>query len=110
MSQDILKKVKSIILNEARTKYGARKQPITISPKQWEAINAGAISTSALRDIITDISSDVLKTMAMPKSPKVSLSSKDVLMIKSLSNRGYTNMQIAKKLGISPSTVSNAIK
>ena len=73
--------------------------------QEWEAIQAGAISPSKLKTIINNADLDTLRQMAMPRSTK-QLSQSKINHIATLKASGYTNAQIAQKLGVSTSTVS----
>lgn len=99
-----LKKLKQQALSNARARVGAKRTPITITPEEWEAIQAGAISDNKLSEIINFIDDDRLKQLANPRATN-ELSNAVISRIQTLSSHGYTNAQIAQNLGISPSTV-----
>ena len=99
------KKAGQQALDKMRMKVGAKKEPVKITEKEWEAIQAGAISPSKLRTIINNADLDTLRQMAMPRSTK-QLSQSKINHIATLKASGYTNAQIAQKLGVSTSTVS----
>jgi hypothetical protein len=54
MDADDLKKIKWQALNTARVRVGAKKKDIDIEPKEWEAIQAGAITNNTLLQIINN--------------------------------------------------------
>ena len=60
MTAEEEKKVKSQALAEARVRYGAKKDPVDITDKEWEAIQAGAIHTQMLRDILNNTDKDIV--------------------------------------------------
>lgn len=91
-------------LARARAAVGAKRNNIYITNKEWEAIQAGAITKSRLLDIINHADKDRLKQLSMPQN-FAKLSKVQVSRMKSLSNRGYTNEEIASQLGVSSSTV-----
>ena len=66
LDNDDIKKLKSRALIKARAKTGAGKQQIQITPSEWEAIQAGAISSNKLKQIINNSDLDTLKQLAMP--------------------------------------------
>lgn len=101
-----LKKIKQQILVQARTEAGAHRTPIDITPKEWEAIQSGAISDHKLQQIIKYVDDDKLKQLATPH-PTTVLSAAKIANIKSMAATGYTTSQIAEALGVSTSTVSN---
>ena len=104
-----LKKIKQQALTQARADVGAHRTPIEITPREWEAIQSGAISDHKLQQIIKFVDDDKLKQLATPHSANV-LSDSKVRTIKQMSNNGYTNAQIAEALGVSTSTVSSYLK
>lgn len=97
-------------LNEARAMVGAKKERIKISDREWEAIQAHAISTAKLIDIINNTDIDSLKKRATPRN-KTELTDAQINKMKAMYNSGmYTQKEIADSLGVSTSTVSKAIR
>lgn len=105
MTKKEKKKAGQQALDKMRMKVGAKKEPVKITEQEWEAIQAGAISPSKLKTIINNADLDTLRQMAMPRSTK-QLSQSKINHIATLKSSGYTNAQIAQKLGVSTSTVS----
>ena len=105
------KKLKQNSINDARADVGANGKGtrFTITDKEWEAIQAGAVSDSKLMQILRYTDQDALKARAMPKTT-TQLSDTKVQKIKSMSASGYTNAEIAEALGVSTSTINNYIK
>ena len=100
----------------ALTKYRAelgsvsrKERSINISDREWEAIQAGAISETTLKKILNNTDIDVLRDRATPKS-RTTLSQTKINAIKRMADSNYTIDQIAKKYNISPSTVSKYLK
>lgn len=108
MDSDDLKKLKGRALTEARYQVGASKSQIHISDREWEAIQAGAISTNKLRSIVNNSDLDTLKQLAMPRDHPT-LSAAKQTRAKSMYARGYTMAEIADALGVSSSTVSDIV-
>ena len=104
-----LKKLKGQALAEARVRMGAKKIAVEIEDREWEAIQAGAISTNTLSKIITNTDPDKLKQLATPK-PNRSISPLKEQKIKTLLDSGYTQAEIADKLGLSTTTISKYLK
>lgn len=98
-------KLATRILNRARAELGASRKQISISDKQWEAIQAGAISSTKLEKIYKYADKSRLKQLATPYKNSNSLSKNQISRIKSLSSKGYTNNEIATLLGITDATV-----
>ena len=101
----MLKKVSQQAIVAARQQVGAKRHPITISDKEWEAIQAGAISDNVLSQILDSADIDNLRQRATPRANN-ELSNGKIALIKARAASGYTNAQIAESLGISASTVS----
>lgn len=106
MDKDELKKIKTQALNEARNRVGAKKQQISITDREWEAIQAGAISNNKLTKILDNADLDQIKQLATPRT-KLSLTPAKKKRALSMLETGYTYAEIADALGIPLSTVSN---
>lgn len=107
MDSDTLKKIKFQALTEARNRTGAGKQRIDITPDEWQAIQANAISASKLNDILNNADMDVVKELAAPKDAKLMTSTK-TSRAKSMLASGYTRAEVASALGVSLSTLDDA--
>ena len=104
VSQQAVSKYRQKVKSVAR-----RDRDIQISDKEWEAIQAGAISENTLKKILNNTNIDALRQRATPKATS-SLSSAQVSRIKALSASNYTLNEIANKLGVSTSIVSKYLK
>ena len=109
MNKEEEKKIRQQSLVRNRAKYGAQRHPITFTDREWEAVQAGAVSDNVLTRIIRFADSDELKTRATPRSNGGSraLSEAKQAKIKAMAASGYTNKEIAQALSISVSTVSD---
>ena len=106
-----IKKAGQQALTKAREDVGSvarRDRNIVITDKEWEAIQAGAVSETVLKRILNNSDPDTLRQKAMPKATKV-INQAKANRIKAMS-ASYTIQQIADKLGISTSTVSKYLK
>ena len=106
MSAEEEKKVKAQALAEQRVRYGAKKERINITDKEWEAIQGAAIHTQMLRDLLNNTDADALREKAMPNNFKNTVNPFKEQRIKDLADSGYTQDEIAKIVGLSASTVS----
>lgn len=104
MTNKELKKAGQQALDAARRQVGAKKEQVVITDREWEAIQAGAISTNKLKKILDNADMDKVKQLATPKSSN-KVNTQTISRIKTLKANGYTNSEIANKLGISTSTV-----
>lgn len=102
-------RIKAQALVVARSQVGAKKEPIIITDKEWEAIQANAISSSKLSEIINNASADTVKKLATPR-PSVTLTNSQLALAKSMLSSGmYTQSEVAERLGVSVSTINKAI-
>ena len=107
--QDKKKKAQAQCLEEARYRIGASKTNINISDRQWEAIQAGAISGTKLEEILKNTDVDKLKKRALPRTPK-GISSAKLATARMRINNGYSAEEVASSLGISVSTLYRALE
>ncbi len=105
--KDEISKIRRAAISDARVSTGAsgKGTRITISDGEWEAIQAGAISDTTLKEILRYSDPDVVRERATPRA-STQLSEARVNRIKAMANSGSTNSEIADALGISPSVVS----
>lgn len=112
LKKDEIKKLSQQALTKYREEVGSvsrSDRSIKITDKEWEAIQAGAISENNLKKILNNTDIDSLRERATPRAT-TSLSQAKINQIKAMSNSNYTTSEIAKKLGVSPSTVSKYMK
>lgn len=105
------RKIGQRLMNKYRQETGAiprRERSINITDKEWEAIQAGAISENKLKEILDHSNPDILRERAMP-SNKRQLTSAQINRIKAMSTN-FTLAEIAKKMNVSTSTISNILK
>lgn len=105
MTKAEIKKAGQQALTTARTSVGAKRTPIDITDREWEAIQAGAISENVLTQILNNTNIDTVKQRATPRSTST-LSTSKVNRIVALNASGYSTAEIAEALGVSSSTVS----
>lgn len=102
------KKALDRALKRAREIVGAKRNAIEITDKEWEAIQAGAVSKTTLKDIFRFADQDALRERAMPKDrPKMSAA--NIATMKSMLARGYSNAEVAERFGISTTTLSKYV-
>lgn len=111
MTNKEAKKEKQKAIEYSRNAVGARgkKYRFYITDKEWEAIQAGAISDHKLSELLNAADQDRIKELAYPKQNARALSTAQINKIKAMSAT-HTQSEIADALGISVSTVSNAMK
>ena len=109
MDNDEVKKIKGQALAEARNRVGAKKTMVNITPKEWEAIQAGAISSNKLTQILNNTDLDKVKQMATPRTTTTMTPAK-IARAKSLIASGHSTSEVADALGVSVSTLNNSIE
>lgn len=109
MTKGDVKKASQQALTKYRQQVGAKREPIEINDREWEAIQAGAISEAKLTQILNHADKDKLRERATPRVTSV-LSQAKINRIKAMSNSNYSLNDIAKALGVSASTVSKYLK
>lgn len=105
MSKAEIKKASQQALTSARASVGAKRTPVQITDKEWEAIQAGAISENKLLQILNNTDIDEVRKRATPRTTNT-LSQAKINRIATLRASGYSTSEIAEALGVSSSTVS----
>lgn len=104
-----IKKLNQQELTYARNKVGAKRVPIDISDREWDAIQAGAISDNTLTKILNYTKPEDLKERATPRA-SINISQAKINKIQQMSASGYTASEIAKAVGCSATTVNKYAK
>lgn len=115
--KDEIKKIRTQELKRARASVGTKPRnpnapnslSIKITDREWEAIQAGAISDTTLTEILKYSDMDALRQRATPKRQTRGLTATARSRARALLNRGYTQAEVASELGISVSTLNNAL-
>jgi len=104
-NKKLWKKIKDQILTQARVETGSNRYTFKLTDKEWEAIQAGAVSHSKLLKIMRYADQADIRERATPRS-YTTLSNVQVARLKRLFNTGnYSLAEIAVNMGISPTTV-----
>lgn len=112
LSKSDIKKANQQALTKNRQEVGSisrRNRNIDITDREWEAIQAGAISENRLKQILNNTDADVLRQRATPRTTN-ELSEAKIAKLKNMSNSNYSLNQIAEAVGCSTSTVSKYLK
>lgn len=109
MSKEDRKKLRGRLMVTARDAVGAKKTRVNISNKEWEAIQAGAISENMLTQILNNADMDRVRELATPRQAKRGLMPTQVALVKTMQSRGYTREEIAERMNVSVSTINNAL-
>ena len=104
-----MSKVRRQALAEARARTGAGKKPFLLTPKEWRAIQEGAVSQAMLNKVLEMADETNVRELATPRTtPKISSSM--ISRAKAMSSRGKTAAEIAEALGISTTSVHRALE
>lgn len=105
-----IKKISSVEMQRARDSVGAsgRKSKVTFTDREWEAVQAGAISDNMLTKFLNSSDSDEIVKRAMPKNVTVMTSAK-MSKANAMLRSGYSYAEIAKACGVPESTVYSAL-
>lgn len=108
--KDALQKAKNKALIQARNSVGSSKKDVQIvlTDREWDAIQAGAISDSKLKEILDNTDMDDVRRRATPRA-NAGLSSAQESRAKAMAARGMTQADIADALGVSTSVVNKVI-
>lgn len=109
MQRDEERKVKGQALEEARIRTGAKKDRIKVDDREWEAIQAGAVSNHRLEEILKNSDLDTIRERATPRVNPV-MTSVMTARAKSKLALGYTLEEVADELGIPVSTLQSGVE
>lgn len=105
--QDRKKKVERQAKAAARARLGLTKPEIHISDRQWDAIQAGAVSSSRLREILGYANKKRVLELSMPRANAV-MTPAITARAKAMLAAGATNADVAASLGVPASTLREA--
>lgn len=105
--QDRKKKVERQAKAAARARLGLKKPVIEISDRQWDAIQAGAVSSSRLREILDYADKKRVAELSMPRQNSV-MTAAITARAKAMLAAGATNADVAASLGVPASTLRDA--
>lgn len=113
MTYEEKQRVKSQALDAARhvVKGDGKTSKIDITPREWEAIQAGAISNTTLITVLKKADSDKIKSYATPRTVDAKLSNAQIAALKNKMNSGrFSTADLAEQYGISVSTLYKIIE
>lgn len=110
MSKKDLKRLKGQALEEARARMGAKKPAIQITDREWQAIQAGAISPTALDSILKNCNMSEIRIRALPAHSSRGLSPARVIRAKAMLDLGNTRSDVAEALGISVAVLDRCLR
>lgn len=108
MDGDEIKKLRGRLIKECREIVGAKKSPVEINAREWEAIQNHAVSYNTLKKILNNSDMDYIKQLSMPRSQPV-MSNAKVSRARAMLNQGRTTAEVAEALDVSISTLQKAL-
>lgn len=108
---DDIKRQRQLTIKQTRLRVGSQSRKdlgIKISDRQWEAIQAGAISDSMLSEILRYTDTAEIQKRATPRTAR-EFSPAAKARARTLLNMGYTQAQVAEELGVSVSTINKEV-
>lgn len=109
MQKDEVRKIRGQALAEARLRTGAKKHRVQVNDREWEAIQAGAISNDKLESILKNSDLDAIRKRATPRENPV-MTPTMTTRAKNMLASGYTPAEVADKLGVAVSTLKSSIE
>ena len=103
-------RVKAQIIEEQRARAGTTKRSernIPITDREWEAIQAGALHHSKVKQILDNTDLDDIRERATPRDNKKGMSSSSIARAKAMLRMGYSQADVAKAIGVSVTTLKN---
>lgn len=113
MDKADVRKASQRAMAKAREEVGAvsrRDRNINITDREWEAIQAGAITETKLRRILANSDADSLRQRATPRTTTTISTAKANRIQNMRATGNYTIAQIANELGLSTTTVQKYLK
>lgn len=106
MDKAEVKKMEYLVLEEARARVGAKREPVVPTESEWAAIQAGAIRHTKLTEILNQADMNEIKALATPRSTTLMNSAKQAKADRLLRS-GATQSEVARQLGVSLTTLKN---
>lgn len=110
MTKKEIKKASQQALSNGRIRYGASRHKIDITPREWEAIQAGAIHPTKLASILKYADPDKVREYATPRQNASLTVGQKARIRTQLRSGNYSLDQIATQMGVSVSTISDIKK
>jgi transposase len=108
MDGDEIRKLRGRLIKECREIVGAKKEPVEINEREWEAIQNHAVSYNTLKKILNNSNMDYIKQLSMPRSQPI-MSNAKITRARTMLNQGRTTAEVAEALDVSISTLQKAL-
>lgn len=106
LTKSELKKIRQRAITKARIVAGASREStkINLTDREWDAIRHNAVTSQKITELMKYVDGEKMRDFAIPKQDN-GLTTAQINRVKAMENRGYTNEQIADRVGVSVSTV-----
>lgn len=110
MTREAKRKEQSRAYLLASSRLGATRPTIDITPREWSAIEMGAISPTRLKEILRNADMSQIREYATPRATTRGLTTPKKTRAKALLGRGYTTAEVAQALGVPVSQIRDLDK
>ena len=104
VSEEQKKKIKTQALAGTRSRLGSKRPELKVTPREWEAVNKGALNKTTIQELMDRLDSEYLRELAVP-STKGKIPASKLSRMRNMLARGYTIKEISEALNISQSTI-----
>ena len=105
--KDTEKKIKSQELARARALLGAEKEPVRFTEREWQAVQARAITPTTLKSLIENADKDQVRKLSTPKEKRLTDAQKRAIKALLASENGPDASELAARYGVSTSTINS---
>lgn len=107
-SSEERRKLRGIMLKQARIDCGAQKSRVTFTDDEWEAIQNHAIGETKLMELLNNADSAEYTARALPRESRITPAKRS--MVQAYYNAGYTYEQIAAITNIPQGSISGIVE
>ena len=104
VSEEQKKKIKTQALAGTRSRLGSKRPELKVTPREWEAVNKGALNKTTIQELMDRLDSEYLRELAVP-STKGEIPASKLSRMRNMLARGYTIKEVSEALNISVSTI-----
>lgn len=104
-----LKKLERTTLRNVRARLGLKKLDIQFTDREWEAIQAGAVSENRLKQILAKADMNQVQKLATPSTRSGITGGQKNRALALIKNK-YTLQEVADELGVSVAVLKEGIK
>lgn len=108
LEQKEVSRIRAQALEQARRTTGASRFKIIPTEREWAAIQAGAISTNQLSEIMKYSDIDTLRQLAMPKV-RPTVTPTKLARARLMLDSGWTQAEVADAIGVSVTTLKSSL-